>query len=159
MEQLKIILWDLQQSGVIVKSGKKYSSVSKDNEYFGIIKITNQGYGILKCSDERFDELIIEEKYLAGAENEDKVKVVLLSIKENIALGKVIEVIEPSSKTINGKLFKKGRNYFIQPEKKILKKIIIKKDHLLNALPGDFVETKILKTKTTSIQAKITKIL
>jgi ribonuclease R len=158
-EQLKVILWDLQQSGVLVKSGKKYSSISKENEYFGIIKITNQGYGILKCSDERFDELIIEEKYLSGAENEDKVKVILLSIKENIALGKVIEVIEPSSKTIKGKLLKKGKNYFIQPEKKILKKIIVKKAFLLNALPGDVVETKILKTKTTSIQVKVTKII
>jgi ribonuclease R len=154
-----VILWDLQQDGIIVKNGKKYSSITKENEYFGILRISKQGYGIVKCNDEKFEEIIIESKNLANAEMGDKVKVVLASVNEELALGIIVEILEPAAKLIKGKLIKKGKNYLIEPTKRISKKITLKKSSLFNALPGDVVEAKIVKSKTDSIQVKVTNIV
>ena len=114
--------------------------------------MTKQGYGVIKCDNEKFDEIIIESKNLHNAESGDRIRAAVISVNDEIALGKILEILEPAGKIIKGKLLKKGRNYFIEPAKKISKKIEIKKASLFNALPGDVVEAKIVRTKTDSLQ-------
>ncbi len=121
--------------------------------------MTKQGYGVIKCDNEKFDEIIIESKNLQNAESGDRIRAAVISVNDEIALGNILEILEPAGKIIKGKLLKKGRNYFIEPAKKISKKIAIKKASLFNALPGDVVEAKIVRTKTDSLQAKVTNII
>ncbi|MBN2040269.1 MAG: ribonuclease R [Spirochaetes bacterium] len=108
LRQINYVLHVLLSIGYIERKRKMYAKSRSLPS--GKIKINSSGNGFLLTEEN--DEIIIENKYLNSACNDDKVEVVITDLNEEFIYGRVVKVLERRKEEYFAKLAWKTDKYF-----------------------------------------------
>ncbi len=141
------LLDELRQVGKAVKTGRGYSSPTKENMIVGTFSPNERGYGFVRMENGARD-LFIPSSSTGGAFDKDKVlcKIRRAEERDRLAEGEVVEILERGINKIVG-IYEKSKNFgfVIADNKKIFEDIYIPGRLSKGAVSGQKVVVKIIK--------------
>ncbi|MGE5399756.1 MAG: ribonuclease R [Ignavibacteriales bacterium] len=161
---LKAMLHDLVREGLLQKTGKRYSFLTKTaGRLVGTLEVTEGGYGFVLMKDSGIKDIFVASQNMSTAFSGDTVEVSLLANKKGKNLeGQVINVVKRYRQEIVGTLEKTNSFYFIKPdEPDINRDIYIGPDDLKGAKSGDKVVVHKIEWKSPLLnpEGKIKEVL
>jgi len=141
--ELEKCLDKLCQEGKIYYSEKKkrYTPIENTNFKTGRLLVNPKGYGfvVLDPSFEEDDVYINGVNLLDGRNNDI---VVIDIINKHTREGKVVRILKRDDSNLVGELYQKNNQYYVSPDNKEYKDIMIPEEYVKGAVPGHKVLIK-----------------